>query len=164
MATLSLWVAALVLGIMVWRKHGTAVALRSMQQGARRALGILPRLIMIIVVAGFLFRLLPDGFVAQMLGPDSGLGGVLFATLIGGLIPGGGSITFSIIVLLHDANAGTVQLITLVTAWSVFAMHRVLIHEIPLMGVRFSMVRLISSLPLPLTAAAITALFLAVWP
>ena len=40
-------------------------------------------------------------------------------------------------------------MIAFLTAWSVFAFHRVLIYEITLMGWRFSAVRLISSLILP---------------
>ena len=39
-------------------------------------------------------------------------------------------------------------------------MHRVVIYEIPMMGWRFSMIRLLSSLPLPLIAAGLTALLL----
>jgi len=39
----------------------------------------------------------------------------------------------------------------------------VIIYEIPLMGVRFSLIRLASSLPLPLIAAAFTALLLALF-
>ena len=42
-------------------------------------------------------------------------------------------------------------------------MHRVVIYEIPMMGWRFSMVRLVSSLPLPLIAAGMTSLLLRVF-
>jgi hypothetical protein len=42
----------------------------------------------------------------------------------------------------------------------VFAIHRIIIYEIPLMGLRFSTIRLVSSLPLPLIAGGLTALIL----
>jgi hypothetical protein len=40
-------------------------------------------------------------------------------------------------------------LIAFVTAWSVFAFHRIVMYEIPIMGARFAMLRLLSSLVLP---------------
>jgi len=40
--------------------------------------------------------------------------------LIGGMIPGGPMISFPLVVVLDEAGAGLVQLITLLTAWSVF--------------------------------------------
>lgn len=163
-STLALLAVAIILGLMVWRKRGKAVAGAGLKDAVTRAVGILPRLIMVIAVAGFLFRLLPEGLIAQMIGPETGIVGVLIAMFVGGLIPGGGSITFAVIVMLAEGGAGTVQLVTLVTAWSVFAIHRVMIYEVPLMGIRFTMLRLISSLPLPLVAAAIAALVLWVFP
>jgi hypothetical protein len=39
--------------------------------------------------------------------------------------------------------------VTLLTAWSVFALHRMLIYELPLLGFEFSRVRLLSTLLLP---------------
>jgi hypothetical protein len=47
--------------------------------------------------------------------------------------------------------------VAFLTAWSVFAFHRVLIYEITLMGWRFSAVRLTSSLVLPPLAGFLTA-------
>jgi len=82
--------------------------------------------------------------------------------LVGGLIPGGGSITFALVVMLAESGAGVVQLIALVTAWSVFAFHRVAIYEVPLMGARFSILRIIASLPLPVVAASISFLILTI--
>ena len=113
-----------------------------------------------MLTAGFAGQLIPSGVVAEHIGPDSGFTGVLIAMLVGGFIPAGPIISFPLVVVLSEAGAGMVQLITLLTAWSVFAIHRVIIYEIPLMGLRFSTIRLISSLPLPLIAAGLTALLL----
>ncbi|MEZ5830953.1 MAG: hypothetical protein R3D05_07205 [Dongiaceae bacterium] len=114
------------------------------------------------MTAGFVARLIPSDVVVEHIGPDSGLSGTLIAMLVGGFIPAGPIISFPLVVVLSHAGAGTVQLVTLLTAWSVFAIHRVVIYEIPLMGARFSAIRLVSSLPLPLIAAGLTALILAV--
>lgn len=160
LGTLSLWGLALGLGVLVWAKHGRDDALSALKKAGRRALRTLPRIVVAILAAGFAGQLIPGGVVAEHIGPDSGFTGVLIAMLIGGFIPGGPIISFPLVVVLSEAGAGLVQLITLLTAWSVFAMHRVVIYEIPMMGWRFSMIRLVSSLPLPLIAAGLTALLL----
>ncbi len=158
----AIWELAIALGGLVWLKRGRAEALIAVRKAADRSLRVLPRLAVAVLTAGFVARLLPSDIVVQHIGPDSGFSGVLIAMLVGGFIPAGPIISFPLVVVLSQAGAGTVQLITLLTAWSVFAIHRVIIYEIPLMGTRFSMIRLISSLPLPLIAAGLTALILAV--
>ena len=162
MGTIALWILALVLGLLVWAKHGRVDGLKAVKSAAFRALRVLPRIAVAVLTAGFAARLIPSGVVAQHIGPESGFYGVLIAMLVGGLIPSGPIISFPLVVVLSQAGAGTVQLITLLTAWSVFAIHRVFIYEIPLMGLRFSTIRLASSLPLPLIAAGMTSLLLAV--
>jgi uncharacterized membrane protein YraQ (UPF0718 family) len=158
--TLALWGLALALGLLVWLKKGRSTALNALRKAAHRALRTLPRIVVAVLAAGFAGQLIPGGLVADHIGPDSGLTGVLIAMLVGGFIPGGPLLSFPLVVVLYEAGAGLVQLITLLTAWSVFAMHRVVIYEIPMMGWRFSVVRLLSSLPLPLIAAAMTSLLL----
>jgi len=161
--TLALWGLALVLGLLVWIKKGRSTALNALKKAGYRALRTLPRIVVAVLTAGFAGQLIPGGMVANHIGPDSGFTGVLIAMLVGGFIPGGPILSFPLVVVLYEAGAGQVQLITLLTAWSVFAMHRVVIYEIPMMGWRFSMVRLVSSLPLPLIAAGMTSLLLRVF-
>lgn len=162
MGTAALYGLAIVLGILVWVRKGRETAIDALGKAGYRALRALPRIVVAVLTAGFAGHLIPSGIVVNHIGPDSGLVGVLIAMLVGGFIPGGPILSFPLVVVLHEAGAGLVQLITLVTAWSVFAMHRVVIYEIPMMGWRFSVVRLLSSLPLPLIAAGITAMLLRV--
>jgi uncharacterized membrane protein YraQ (UPF0718 family) len=160
MGTIALWVLALALGGLVFAKHGEADGFQAVKAAASRAFRVLPRIAVAVLTAGFAARLIPSGLVAQHIGPESGFYGVLIAMLVGGLIPSGPIVSFPLVVVLSQAGAGMVQLITLLTAWSVFALHRVVIYEIPLMGLPFSVTRLLSSLPLPLIAAGITSLLL----
>lgn len=164
MATIGLWALALVLGVFVWRRHGRAGLVDAVKSALLRGLHIVPRVAMVLIVAGFAVRLMPSGLVGGLIGPESGFSGVLIAMLVGGLIPAGASVSFSLVVLLSEAGAGWAQLVTLITAWSVFAIHRVIVYEVPLMGLRFSMLRLAASLPLPLIAAGIAALVLTLAP
>lgn len=164
MMTVLLWLFVATLGALVWRRHGGAALAGGLREAGRRALNVLPRILMVVLVAGFTLQLMPGRLVADTIGPDSGFTGVLFAMLVGGMIPAGASVSFSVVVLLNEAGAGVVQLVTLLTAWSVFALHRVIAYEIPLMGPRFAALRLLSSLPLPLVAGGLTALVTAFLP
>jgi uncharacterized membrane protein YraQ (UPF0718 family) len=161
MELLLIWTLAVALGGLLWIKRGHEETVVAMRKALDRALRVLPRLAVAVLTAGFVARLIPSDVVVEHIGPDSGLSGTLIAMLVGGFIPSGPIISFPLVVVLSQAGAGTVQLVTLLTAWSVFAIHRVIIYEIPLMGARFSMIRLVCSLPLPLIAAGLTALILA---
>ena len=155
-----LWGLAIGLGVLLCAKRGRAETSIAVKKALARTVQILPRIAVAVLTAGFAARLIPSDVVVAQIGPDSGLGGMLVAMLVGGFIPAGPIISFPLVVVLSNAGAGTVQLITLLTAWSVFAIHRIIIYEIPLMGLRFSAIRLASSLPLPLIAGGLTALIL----
>jgi uncharacterized membrane protein YraQ (UPF0718 family) len=109
----------------------------------------MPRIALALMAAGFIGVLVPSEPVARHIGPDSGLLGILIASVVGGFVPGGPILSFPLVVVLYKAGAGIPQLIAFLTAWSVFAFHRVAIYEVNLMGWRFSAVRLISSVVLP---------------
>ncbi|MHB8770214.1 MAG: permease [Syntrophales bacterium] len=117
-----------------------------------------PRITMAIVVAGFFAVILPTELVAKWLGSDSGMTGILVGSVTGGFTPGGPMLAFPIVVILSNAGAGTGPLIAYVTAWSVFAIHRLFAFELPLMGGRFAMLRLVSSLILPFLAGILAML------
>ena len=117
-----------------------------------------PRIAMAIVVAGFFAVILPTELVAEWLGSDSGMTGIFVGAVTGGFTPGGPMLAFPIVVILANAGAGTGPLIAYVTAWSVFAIHRLFAFEIPLMGGRFALLRLVSSLILPFLAGILALL------
>lgn len=143
-----LWLLALGLGIMTFRRDPGA-ALGAMRRAGGRVIEVLPRIAVALVAAGFLAQLVPTEAIGALIGQESGWRGILIASLVGGFVPAGPIISFPIVVVLYKAGAGVPQLVAFLTAWSVFAFHRILIYESSLMGWRFSAVRLASSLVLP---------------
>ncbi len=117
------------------------------------------RLPLAILAAGFLGALLPRDFVALILGQDSGLAGIALATVLGGLLPGGPMVTFPVVISVTQAGAGTAQTVALLTAWSVYAFHRILAFEWPMLGWRFVLFRMVISIALPPIAALLAALW-----
>ena len=156
-ATLVLWLIAALLGLLAYaRRDG-----RHREAGVF-ALGqfvsLMPRLALALLTAGFLSSLVPSETIAAWLGAESGLYGILLATLLGALMPGGPVIVFPVAVLLVGAGAGLPQLVSFITAWSVFAAHRVLLYELSLVGWRFTVIRLAASSPLPIIAGLLAGL------
>jgi uncharacterized protein len=145
---LILWLLALVLAFIALRRS-TAKARVAIVAAGERFLEIMPRIALALLAAGFIAVLIPSEPVARYIGPESGFWGILLASVVGGFVPGGPILSFPLVVVLYKAGAGLPQVIAFLTAWSVFAFHRVLIYEVTLMGWRFSAVRLISSLILP---------------
>ena len=153
---------ALVLSLMTFRKS-PALFRSSMRSAGLRFVEIMPRIAVAIAAAGFIGKLVPGEIVAAHIGPGSGLYGVIIATVFGAITPAGPIVSFPLIAVLLKAGAGFPQVVAFLTAWSVFALHRVLIYELSMMGWRFCAVRLTASAPLPFIAALLTWLLMMAW-
>jgi len=110
-----------------------------------------------LVAANCLAELIPDDAVGMLIGHESGITGMLMASIAGALIPGGPMISFPIVLVLAGDGAGLPQLTALIAGWCVFALHRLLAYEVPMLGWRFAALRLIASLFIPLTAGLLAA-------
>ncbi len=156
-----LWGTAAVLGLFVLRRPGRQMD-KALRYAGGQALAVLPRIPIAVIAAGFLAELLPQETISTWIGVESGFKGILIASAIGAFIPSGPIISFPVAIALMQLGAGTPQLVAFLTAWSVFAMHRLLMWEIPLLGAGFAAKRLTASLVLPPTAAVIAWLITSV--
>jgi uncharacterized membrane protein YraQ (UPF0718 family) len=154
-SSLVIWLMALILGAIAYFGP-KKVHLQGLKNAWDQALTMIPRIIMALIISGFFSVLIPTDLVATWLGKESGMKGILIASLVGGFTPGGPIICFPIVVVLFKTGAGVPALISFLTAWSVFAFHRIISYEIPFMGFRFVMIRILSSLVLPPLAGILT--------
>lgn len=122
------------------------------------------RLPVALMAAAFVSLIVPTDLVGPYIGPDSGWVGVLAATAFGAFIPGGPILTFPLALVIWRAGAGDAQMVALLASWSVFAIHRVISYELPLLGGRFVMLRMASSWPLPLVAGFVALAIVFVHP
>lgn len=161
-ALVFVWLLAAVLaGAAISRRDGSLRA--GLAYGADQLVRLLPRLVVALTAAGFIAQLIPGDAVGRWLGSGSGVLGIAVAAFAGALIPAGPVVTFSLAAVLVHAGAATPQMVAFITSWSVFALHRITIYEIPMLGWRFLAVRAMSVLPLPLIAGfAAGAVLLAV--
>jgi hypothetical protein len=135
-----------------------ALAWSGLREGVIDCLRLVPRLIVGVVGAGFLSEVLPQDVIVSWFGPGSGLTGLLIASIAGALTPGGPVVGFAIAATGLKSGAGGPQIVAYVTAWSLFAMERLLIWEMPVMERKAVLLRIAVSLPLPFLAAAVAML------
>lgn len=129
------------------------------RNGLRRALEqfliLAPRMFCALIAAGFIAKLIPSEFIARYLGNDAGMTAILIASATGIAVPAGPAIAFSIAAVFAHAGASVPALIAFITSWSIFAAHRIFIYEIPLLGLSFLRLRLVSVAATPVLAGLI---------
>ncbi len=156
-----LWGMVLVAFVIAWRQPG-ARHRQGVMRGADMILVNGPRIIVAILAAGFISQILPKDIVAEWLGESAGWQGILIACAVGPFFPGGPLVIMPLALALLKAGAGVPALIALLTATSVWGVHRLLIFEIPMMGGRFTALRLVSSIAIPPLAGLLAALLVQV--
>lgn len=139
----------------------------SFRQGLIRAVEqfvkLVPRMFCALVAAGFVAKLIPTAFISRFLGDEAGVTAIFIGTVTGLLIPSGPVVAFSIAATFAQAGAADAALIAFITAWTLFAVHRVVIYEIPLLGLSFLRLRLLSVFLLPPLAGLMTMGATQVW-
>jgi uncharacterized membrane protein YraQ (UPF0718 family) len=141
-------------------RQGVPTARRALLESRDGMLKVLPMMMVAMPMAAFLSELIPSGIAGEWLGADSGLMGLMVAGLAGGLIPGGPFVSFPLVLTFLKAGAGPAQMVALITGWAILAFHRMIAWELPVLGLRFVVIRLASSIILPLLAGLLAQLLL----
>jgi len=118
--------------------------------GARLLVQVGPVLLPAFVLAGMASVLMNPETVAQWLGHEAGLRGLLVGTAAGALTPGGPFIAFPLLAVLLKSGASVGAVTAYLSACALLGVHRVIAFEIPILGWRFVLVRWIASLVAPI--------------
>ncbi len=145
-------IITIVSGLAVYFTKGREIFLVSLEEDAKLFIKILPIITGGILLVGSMHLLLPSKHIAKWLGKDSGIKGIIMASVLGGITPGGPMVSFPLLITLKSKGADIGSLVSYITAWTTISFTRTLAWELPLMGVEFTLVRLTSSLILPLIA------------
>jgi len=157
-STLLLVATAIVLAVVAYlRDPALPVA------GARNGLSflwfILPRLVPGLIVAGLLQALIPNDVVSRHFGRQAGWKALVIASLAGMVTPGGPMISLPFMVAAAQSGAGLPSLVAYMTSWSLFGLQRIIAWEAPLLGWKFVVTRVASSLAFPVLAGWLVAVF-----
>jgi uncharacterized membrane protein YraQ (UPF0718 family) len=120
--------------------------------------GMLLKVLAGCLIGAFVARLLPRELVARWVGAESGFVGLLIATILGALLPGGPVTIYPVAsaFLLVGADVGAT--IAFITSWTLLGYTRALVWELPFFGLDFVIWRTIVALPLPILAGLLARL------
>lgn len=154
---LFIYTAAVGFAAYAWSRRDASFSL-GMRRALEQSLILLPRMIFALIAAGFIVKLIPTDIIVTYLGAGAGFKAILIGSLTGLIVPSGPAVAFAIAAAFALEGASTPGLISFLTGWSVFAAHRMVIFEIPLLGGQFVRLRLLSVLPLPVIAGTLALL------
>ena len=147
-----------VLGVLCWARGGAALFGEGLRAGGRGAVQLVPLLVVVFLLAGFAEVLLPRDTVAAWLSDAAGVRGLVVAWIAGALTPGGGPVGLPLAAALMRSGAGVGVLVTYVTSMSLLSFVRVPL-ELGIYGTRLTVLRLASSIVLPLLAGIVAQFF-----
>lgn len=158
-----LWVVALG-ALALCLRRGPGPTRRAIRDTGGSLLRVLPVIAAALPMAAFLAELVPEALAQQWIGPESGLPGIVIASVAGGLVPGGPFVSFPLVLTFAKAGAGTAQLVALISGWAIYGVHRVVTWEWPVLGARFVLLRIASGLVLPVLAGLAAEALLPFFP
>lgn len=109
-----------------------------------------PKIVAGVIVAAALPRLIPRDRILSAIGPESGLRGLVLATLAGALMPGGPSVAFAMAVGFMAGGADRGAALAYITSWSLLSLNRTLIWELSFVPGELVLIRVLLSLPAPI--------------
>jgi uncharacterized membrane protein YraQ (UPF0718 family) len=143
-------VLVVVLSIVAFGQGGLSRALDGYRAGLDLALSVAPQVTLGFALAGLITIVVPQELIGRLIGEESGLPGILVATLAGLLTPGGPFLQFPLVASLSRSGAGVGPLAAYLTAWSLLGLNRAIVWEIPLLGGSFTVARYAVSIAAPI--------------
>lgn len=137
-------VVLLLLGVLAsvaFATGGRELLAAGFSDGAGSLLRFAPMIAISFLAAGFAQVLLPQQWVREYLGSESGLPGVLIATAAGLVTPAGPFVSMPIAAAMIRAGAGAGPVVAFVSSWGLLALHRLVAWEIPFLGWKLALLR-----------------------
>jgi uncharacterized membrane protein YraQ (UPF0718 family) len=113
---------------------------------------MLPKVLAGCLIGAFVTLLLPREAIVRWVGADSGIWGILLATVAGAILPGGPFTIYPIAGAFLAVGADAGAACAFVISWTLLGYARVLVWELPFFGLDFITWRILFSIPLPIIA------------
>ena len=149
-------VVVVVSAAVVYWRDGQAKFLEILVSDFHLFIDILPKVLAACLIAAFVAVLMPRAAVQRWVGAESGVLGILIATLAGTICPGGPITIFPIAAAFVAIGADVGAAIAFITSWTLLGYSRILVWELPFVGGEFVFWRTVISLPLPIVAGLLT--------
>ena len=132
-----------------------AVGLRA---GGQLFLDVFPRLAGALIMTGMIQVLISPEWIQHWLGRGSTHRAIFAGFVAGILTPGGPMVSFPIMAVFYTGGASLSALVAYMTSWSLFGFQRMLAWELPFMGPRFLLARVLPTLAFPILAGYLVRL------
>ena len=106
---------AVLTGVVCFWIKGTDVVSAALTRDARLLLDLMPRVIVALSIAALIWFLLPRDRISGLVGQESGMRGLIIATLAGAVTPGGPSSAYALLAVLAVSGADRGALIAYIT-------------------------------------------------
>jgi len=133
------------------------LAWEGLSGGTRLFFEILPNIIIGFLLGGLVQVLLPQHLVAHYAGEDSGIRGLLIATGVGAITPGGPFVQFPLVASLWRAGTGVGPITAYIVSWALLGFQRIMVYEGPILGWRYVWARVAASVLAPTVVGYFTA-------
>ncbi len=111
---------------------------------------MVPKVLAGCLIAVFITLLLPREMVARWVGEESGFSGLIIASVVGFILPGGPITIYPVAGAFIAMGADGGAVVAFLTSWTLVGYTRALVWEMPFFGVHFVLWRVLIALPLPL--------------
>jgi len=146
---------AVIGGAATWHIKGPVVVEQAVRGDLDLLVFLVPRMLGGMLLAGLVQMLLPPEVVSKWVGAKSGVRGLIIASIVGVLTPGGPMTSFPIVVSFYMSGADRGALVAYITAWSILGFQRILVWELPLLGPEITFYRLLAVFWMPVLAGLI---------
>jgi uncharacterized membrane protein YraQ (UPF0718 family) len=144
-----------VAAVAVYMRDGADAFLEILRGDLGLFVDVLPKVLAGCLIGAFVTLLLPREAVTRWVGAESGLTGLIIATLAGIVLPGGPLAIYPVASAFLVAGADIGAVVALLTSWTLIGFNRALIWEVPFMGVDFVLWRMLAALPFPVIAGVL---------
>lgn len=147
---LYVWSLAIGLGILCLWLKGEAAFIRALWVDLDILETMTPRILMGMLLVGFLTVLIPKESIAQSLGSGSGIKGLAVAAGAGALLPGGPWVILPLMLTVARSGADAGACVAFAIGWGTIGLNRFLVWEMPFYGLELGGLRILAALPLPI--------------
>ncbi len=147
------------LGALAWWRGGAPLLRAGLGSGGELLVRYAAVIVVSFLAAGLVQELIPREWVQGALGRGSGMRGILLGTGAGMLTPAGPFVSMPIAAVLIRSGAALPAVVAFLTGWSLLAVHRLVAWEMPILGLRFALIRYALSALLPLLAGLLAQAF-----
>ncbi len=142
-------------GVLTTWLHGSEALVRAFTGMTAILMQVAPLICGGLLIAGLAQVLIPREAVSRWLGEEAGMRGLIIAEIAGAITPGGPFGSFALVYALGQVGADIGVLIAYITAWTTLSLMRLVVWEIPFLGLPFAMFRFVLCLPMGIVAGLI---------